>query len=382
MSWLIPLTQLDNEQKGILQSVRNSPGKNFWITGYAGSGKSVLLIHIALNLKERNPNARIAIVGFTRALVDQLNTGIPFELKQSISLFTVYGFMQDYREWDFVLVDEVQDLKHDFFVKLSRIKAKVIAAGDMNQSIYDNTCPEADIIEYLDLDIRRLNIIHRLSRSGRRVAAPFCNDKAGFMSASLSSAVELRPSLVSAKNRTEELKWLSETAEEYARKGYQTAILLPTHEIIKNFIIDLCRVKKINAGFVKEKSPVQFYQEYYEDINFGLRNAGLNYRYLGNGAGDLREFRNSKQVLVMTWHSSKGLDFEVTFLPFLTSDATIYAGNKPAETLFFVALTRAREQMFLSYSNLKHRFLGMIDSSAINKINAAAKSGSNQTLAF
>ncbi|GJQ31275.1 MAG: hypothetical protein HBSAPP04_01140 [Ignavibacteriaceae bacterium] len=48
MNWLVPYDRLDNEQRGVLQSFQAQPKKNLWITGYAGSGKSVLLIHILL----------------------------------------------------------------------------------------------------------------------------------------------------------------------------------------------------------------------------------------------------------------------------------------------------------------------------------------------
>ncbi len=154
MKWLVPYTQLDSEQLGIIQSFKAQPNRNLWITGYAGSGKSVLLIHILLAIKERYPNARVAIVAFTHALIDQLRSGIPMEYKTGVPVMTPYKFLLDSTSWDYVLVDEVQDLKHEFFVDLNSRGSKVIAAGDMNQSIYDNTCPEDDIIDYLDLDIQ------------------------------------------------------------------------------------------------------------------------------------------------------------------------------------------------------------------------------------
>ena len=62
MSWFIPYNQLDNEQLSFLQNVGNNKTSNFWLKGYAGSGKSVLLIHCLLNEKQKNPNARIIIV--------------------------------------------------------------------------------------------------------------------------------------------------------------------------------------------------------------------------------------------------------------------------------------------------------------------------------
>jgi superfamily I DNA/RNA helicase len=123
---------------------------------------------------------------------------------------------------------------------------------------------------------------------------------------------------------------------------------------------------------VREKGWDEWEVNYYNEINFGLRNAGLPIRYLGNGAGSLRANANDKIVNLITYHSAKGLDFEVTFLPFLTKERLIPSGGVPAENLFFVALTRAREQMFLSYnSGNPHRFLNMIDRSCLETTTAA-----------
>lgn len=372
MNWLVPYDRLDNEQRGILQSFQAQPKKNLWITGYAGSGKSVLLIHILITIKERFPSASVCVVGFTHALIDQLRSGIPFQYRPGVEVMTPQKFAKSYIRWDYILVDEVQDLKHDFFTDLSGRGSTVIAAGDMNQSIYEDTCPEYDIIDYLDLDIRRLNIIHRLSRNARTLAAPFCTDKSGFMSASMSSSVNLQPALVSARDYDEELEWLAESSTSYAGKGYHTAIIFPNHNEVRYFLRNLCDHYSVNSDFVRDMEPGEWQVNYYNEINMGLNNSGLDFRYLGNGSGNLRDYYNSRKVLIMTMHSVKGLDFDVTFIPFLTRERAIFSGNIPAENLFFVALTRAREQMFLSYnSSNPHRYIGLIDGSCLRRASAS-----------
>ena len=84
MNWLVPHDRLDNEQRGILQSFQAQPKKSLWITGYAGSGKSVLLIHILITIKERFPSASVCVVGYTHALIDQLRSGIPFQYRPGL----------------------------------------------------------------------------------------------------------------------------------------------------------------------------------------------------------------------------------------------------------------------------------------------------------
>ena len=69
-------------------------------------------------------------------------------------------------------------------------------------------------------------------------------------------------------------------------------------------------------------------------------------------------------VYVMTYHSVKGLDFANVFLPNLTEDVSLEpmkgASDDQERRLFFVAATRAREQLYLSYHNEAHRFIDEI----------------------
>ena len=74
----------------------------------------------------------------------------------------------------------------------------------------------------------------------------------------------------------------------------------------------------------------------------------------------------------MTYHSAKGLDYQAVFVPFLSPALEIWRNNpQRARSLFFVALTRSREQLFLSYKNVKHPLLSEIDDSSFHKLNAA-----------
>ena len=45
MSWLPPNNLLDNEQLEFLENFKKHPNSNYWIKGFAGSGKSVLLVY-------------------------------------------------------------------------------------------------------------------------------------------------------------------------------------------------------------------------------------------------------------------------------------------------------------------------------------------------
>jgi superfamily I DNA and RNA helicase len=44
MSWLLPFAKLDSEQRDIINRILANPKQNFFIQGFAGSGKSILLL--------------------------------------------------------------------------------------------------------------------------------------------------------------------------------------------------------------------------------------------------------------------------------------------------------------------------------------------------
>jgi superfamily I DNA/RNA helicase len=176
--------------------------------------------------------------------------------------------------------------------------------------------------------------------------------------------------LVKANNYSEENKWLITSSKEYAQAGYAPAILIPRHQKIFEFL------QNILASENKPLMPQAYSnnnRENYELINDHLKNHSIKFQYLGNGAGSFEKATTNNLVTVMTYHSAKGLDFKAVFVPFLTAELEIWRDDETkAKTLFFVAVTRSREQLFLSYNgNTKHRFLNLIPQSDFNTLNAA-----------
>ena len=148
MAWFIPPTRLDPvEQLPFLQQVENTPGRNHWIKGFAGSGKSVLLLHCLLIDKRRNPNTKAIIVLYTYSLIDMIKEGLPEEYKNT-EVITFYQFRHRHDNYDLILVDEIQDLpEHDIREICSKTttSGRVVFAGDINQSIYDHSTPNDTI---------------------------------------------------------------------------------------------------------------------------------------------------------------------------------------------------------------------------------------------
>jgi hypothetical protein len=369
MSWFIPYNQLDNEQLSFLQNVGNNRNSNFWLKGYAGSGKSVLLIHCLLKEKERNSISRVIIVLYTHALIDMIKTGIPAQYSHT-PVVTYHQFGKMNETWDLVLVDEVQDLPERIVRDLQSKGTRVIVAGDVNQSIYEDVCPTKQIEKILTSQSYTLGIIHRISRRIRQIAQFFCADRAGFNASSIGGMVERIPTLVYATTKNEETKWLLTASKEYALAGYAPAILIPKHDYIFDFLQNILQIegKPIMPNDYSYKG-----KENYDKINNHLKSNSLKFQYLGNGAGSFEQGSSQNLVTVMTYHSAKGLDFKAVFVPFLTPVLEIWRDDENrSKTLFFVAITRSREQLFLSYNGVsKHRYLSQIPNDDFYPLNAA-----------
>lgn len=369
MSWFIPYNQLDNEQLNFLQEIGSDHESNFWLKGYAGSGKSVLLIHCLLKEKEARPNSSVIIVLYTHALIDMIRAGIPAQYNNT-QVVTYHKFRHMHGTWDLVLVDEVQDLPEYIIRELFSKGRRVIVAGDVNQSIYDNVCPTESISAILGGKSFSLRIIHRISRRIRQVAQFFCSDRDGFNSATMGRLVELLPRLIKATSYEEECRWIISSAKEYGHSGYVPAVLIPNHRLIFTFIQTLLQLEN------KPLMPQAYFgnaRANYLRINAHLRSNGLKFQYLGNGAGSFEEASQESLVTIMTYHSAKGLDFRAVFIPFLTPDLDIWSDPiSRARTLFFVSVTRSREQLFLSYhGNSKHPFLQEIPDDHFHNLSAS-----------
>ena len=71
-------------------------------------------------------------------------------------------------------------------------------------------------------------------------------------------------------------------------------------------------------------------------------------QYVANGYGDFID--NKDLVVITTYHSAKGLDFDKVFLPFCnhTDEYSVY--NEDKERIFMVAMTRSRKDLIISFS--------------------------------
>jgi superfamily I DNA and RNA helicase len=66
MAWMIREDQLDPDQREFV-NVESKKSGNIWVKGFAGSGKSVLLIHSLMDTLKRT-KFKSCVLSFTHAL--------------------------------------------------------------------------------------------------------------------------------------------------------------------------------------------------------------------------------------------------------------------------------------------------------------------------
>ena len=70
MQWMVPKNRLKEPQRDVLDKCRKRKKGHDWIQGFAGTGKSVLLIHAITDALEDRSDRSVCVVVYTLALKD------------------------------------------------------------------------------------------------------------------------------------------------------------------------------------------------------------------------------------------------------------------------------------------------------------------------
>lgn len=381
MPWIIPEHKLDPQQREFIDK-QDFTRENIWIKGFPGSGKSVLLAYTLKKIKSKNPGASVVVVVFTRSLV-QMFTEAFDEMNIHVYVCTFYEFMNSTTRYDYILSDEVQDLVPSVLRQMQARASHVVVAGDENQSIYEkdpkfkeNTVSSSDINRLLSSRSFELGIIHRLSSSIINVIQRFMPNMNVFSAKRDQTKTSTQVRLCEANGSNEEVKYIMREAGKATRIRESVAILLPTQNEIVRFV---------NAALAAEGKSQwpqklnQWGKLDFSSMNSYLSSQSLNLKYVGNGIGSFSS--NENKIIIMTYHSSKGLDFDNVFIPFMNSNLFIVPDETRSKTLFMVAMTRSRNNLYLTYSGYKHSYLNSFSSqcSAIDIHDALASTTTFRT---
>lgn len=366
-SWLPSEEKLDPQQREFLRS-DYAKLKNVWISGFPGSGKSVLIVYAIKKILADNSNAKILLIIFTHSLADQFRKGFN-DLKLSVDVVTTPEFYNKRQEnYDHIFCDEVQDLCQISVNTISERGKHIVVAGDEHQSIYEEepyfkqpTIQSSSIPNLISGDKFSLIYIHRLSRSIISAVQKMMPEMNIFQAKRDLTKKDVQIRLCTATDTYREVEYVIKEAQRRVNKNYGAAILLPTRQKI----IDFCNMALCING--KEKWDIvtdKFGNYNWKDLNNTLRKAEIPIEYVGSGYGLLASAETNKRIVIMTYHSAKGLDFENVFIPNSNDALFLYTRFQNPRTLFMVAMTRSKENLYISYSGKPLSFIETFANSA------------------
>lgn len=365
MKWMVPKNKLSANQIEIADNVVQESSERHWVSGYAGSGKTVVVTHSINELATRFPNDSIGFLTYTHALKDMVQSGLSPKVARQVSIETLDSFYHHPKKFDHLFVDEVQDADQRHLPKLLAAAKHLVVAGDPDQSIYPNRPDAAGLRKALGVHNRyMLHEVYRFSKNTLEIAKNVCPE------AELSSGARLRePNSVTAtltkyRNEATEAAGVWEAAQNAAEPELPSAVLFPQHKLIHQFAKIVAReevnddppIPKKNSGVPGQSFDYTLFNEFFESTKIPLR-------FLGSGYGSFEESDGKALVYCLTYHSAKGLDFQNTFLPFLSNSTRIKENYEPDDLgrrKFLVAVTRSRYQQNFSYSGTMHPYLSNI----------------------
>ena len=372
MPWMVPETRLDPEQREFLNRV-GKERKNYWVRGFAGSGKSVLLVHTLVRELRRSAGMNACVVVYTHSLIDMVRSGIPAEYSH-VPVMTYHEFRSDDQNYDLILVDEVQDVPEKVLALLKARAGRLVVAGDEAQSIYDDGVSPERIGPVTGSETYSLTVLHRLTQKVITIAERLFPEK-NLQAAKRSRLKNIEIVLAHASTEEEEVRWVWDRAVAAAALGAPAAILLPKHSQIVALANQVLILNRKPAWQPKKLEGRAKRGYDYDDLNAHFADNGIPVQYLGNEFGSLVDGDAQRVVYLMTYHSAKGLDFESVLLPRLNDRTEIWRDDpERARTLFFVALTRSRANLFMSYTGAPHDLVRGLPDELVKKIEVNAQS--------
>ena len=355
---MISEDKLSVEQRDVINtSHQNNASK--WIQGHAGSGKSVVLLYALNDYLIRNKKANVAVVVFTHALKDLLENGIgqiPTLNIHVIPVMTIYQMnrkIEALQTFDAIFCDEIQDLPLEFITGLNKNSQLFVMAGDSMQSIYledpllyKDTATSQEIIDTIKPDIYQLNTVFRLSQNVLNMLKKVfktLNSKA-FVGKENTDIRQLE-----ASNLEDEVRWVwreIQTIRTVRPSDVQATLIFQKKDIVA-FANQVLKLENKPQWELKEVEKYNRTSIDFNSLNNHLKTHNLPLMYVGNKHGALKAADDQKKIILMTYHSAKGLDFDAVFLPF---SHTEFNFTPTCDQLALVALSRSKRDLTITYT--------------------------------
>jgi superfamily I DNA/RNA helicase len=321
-SFYVKESELDEYQIRIINRRSDS---SLIVRGSAGSGKSILALWKVKDIQNRNLGSCQFIV-FTRVLKQYMADGVRQVGINADNVDSHWNWKKrkECPSSDYIIVDEAQDFSREDILEFkSRARKALVLYGDSAQQLYKfikNKVPVSmeEIIQITGFPDEKLVFNHRLPKKIARVAERISGNGDDLEGRCRNEGVE-KPKILRYESLNEQLD----------------AIV----EIIKNRNFE-------DVGILfRDNSSVEQAYGY-------LKNKGLNVEAKYRLSMDLNFYSDNPKL--MTYHSSKGLQFEAVFLPECS------ASNDDDRNPLYVAITRAYQSLYVMHSGNLSRFFDTV----------------------
>ncbi len=360
--WIDPDVDFDTRQKQVLEKITTQPGPH-WITGYAGTGKTILLACALEKIRARHPKAALCYVTYTHALCELARSGFGH---LDIKISTVHSFLkppprgESEKTYDYIFVDEIQDIKEKQIQAIKKRGKHLIWSGDPAQSIFQGRLKQAEIPAIVGTRPSELKNIYRLSEETWEIASTIYREARPMKDACVFTK-DVTVEIAQATTQEQEFRWVWRKVKLVSKKAQPAAVLFSTHNAAYSFACLVANQEKIPKPPKRVKMGGAQPDDYSE-FNSHFKGRKVPLQFLGGGNGKLLDSEKTAMCYLMTYASAKGLDFSSVFLPSLTEDTSF--DGKPwgttvemQERYLFVALTRSRRDLYMSYNGSPHEYL-------------------------
>lgn len=347
-TWVPDINQLDNFQQRVLMHPHTS---DLFAMGSAGTGKTILAKMKYDALNRMGLNGKLVIYGniFKSFLKSHISDGVEdvigsFQLPKVLANIGFNGNFDDTAkkaaEWsnqhhniyDFLIIDEVQDLHKDHLIFCSNIARRLYLFGDNAQQFYSHGNTIEQIISTLNKNGRNFtgsNVIeitnnYRNQPGVALAAQPFYSfSPAVFPSASQKGALE-NPELFLYR----ENNFLNTLVNKIRSYSASAANYSPT------------------IGVLVQSNPVL------NRIRNNLTKRGINIIEYRNQYS----FDDAKPIL-MTMQSSKGMEFDYVILVDISYRNLKEVHPNNFDKIIFVAISRAKRSLSIFLHNREKKLI-------------------------
>jgi hypothetical protein len=370
---------LDHNQEAI---ARKFEGGHHLIVGPSGSGKTLILAHKAAFLKQYNPQINnilfvcynITLVNYIRRLLSAKKVPLG---ENGVAVYHFYELcseiigeevayekegsefyemvvqeslskVQNYKKkFDAILIDEGQDFTADMFrVATSLLNPKtdnLTIALDDNQNIYQDQISREDAGIRVEGQVHKLSCRYRNTGEISQFALKFIDKDTKNKKKNTNKNREIFSDYFDFHGPKPEIKQFADFAEitEYAADKIT--------EIVET---DGCPYSEIAVLYAMKypgndlKNPLPKMIEKALDSR-GILNTWVSEDYRSKKTYDI----TTNSVTISTIHSVKGLDYSTVFLLGLDFLEPREWSEDQLDRLTYVAITRARYQLFIPYIN-------------------------------